>query len=177
MLLFFVCWTAIAFGKDAGLFLQSGLTRREMFVIFSLAVVVEAFGFALLDAVMSLAVPGFWVEQSLFLRMTGSYTIALFVQVFLLNLAVASCTLVVKVLQRRVGTGWTVVLLIGLYALATVVLPGFFMLVPGGIEAYGRFVAALMWSPFAPAIPVVLSLALTWALLRRANADRFAATR
>ena len=126
---------------------------------------------------MSLAVPGFWVEQSLFLRMAGSYSAALFIQVFLLNLTVASCTLVVTVLKRRVGTGWTVAILIGLYALVAVVLPGFFLLVPGGIEAYGRFLAALTGSPFAPAIPVVLCAALTWALLRRANADRFAAAR
>lgn len=182
--LFIVFWTAIAFGKDAGLFLQSGLARRELFAIFVLAVVVEALAFALLDAVMSLAVPGFWIEQSLFLRMAGSYTAALFVQVFLLNLAVASCSLVLSALQRRVGTGWTVALLIGLYVLATVVLPGFFLLVPGGIEAYGRFLAVLMWSPYAPGMPFVFCLivalacsALTWALLRRANADRFAAAR
>ena len=64
-----------------------------------------------------------------------------------------------------------------IYALVAVVIPGFFLVVPGGIEAYGRFLAALTGLPFAPAIPVVLCAALTWALLRRANADRFAAAR
>lgn len=181
---FIVFWTAIAFGKDTGFFLQSGLTRREVFKIFVLAVVVEALVFALLDAVLSLAVPGFWVEQSFFLRMAGSYSAALFLQVFLLNLAVASCTLAVNALQRRVGTGWTVAFLIGLYALATVVLPAFFFLFPGGIEAYGGFMAALMWSPYVPAMPFVFYLIValastlfTGVLLHRVSAERIAAER
>lgn len=180
--LFLVFWTAIAFGKDTGLFLQSGFTRREMFLIFVAAVVVEALVFALLDAIMSLAVPDYWRSQSFFLNMAGTYSAALFFQVTLLNLAVASCTLVVTALQRRVGTGWTVACLIALYVFMAVGLPALFSLIPGGIEAYGTFLAGLMWSPFAPSLPfvfyfavAVVTLALTWLLLRRANADRFAA--
>ncbi|BAK44876.1 hypothetical protein [Eggerthella sp. YY7918] len=182
--LFLVFWTAIAFGKDAGLFLQSGFTRRELFVVFVVAVVAEALVFALLDAMLSLAVPGFWREQSFFLRIAGSYTAALFVQIFLLNLAVASCTLVVTALQRRIGTGWTATILIGLYVFVALILPVFFFSLPGGGEAWSGFVMALMWSPFEQGQPIVfylilvlVSASLTWFLLRRVNADRFAAGR
>lgn len=180
--LFLVFWTAIAFGKDAGLFLQSGFTRRELFLIFAVAVVVEALVFALLDAALSLAVPDYWRSQSFFLNMAGTYSAALFLQIALLNLAVASCTLVVTALQRRIGTGWTATVLIGLYALVTLILPLFFFSLPGGGEAWSGFVKALMWSPFAQGQPIVFylilmlaSAALTWLLLRRINADRFAA--
>lgn len=181
---FLIFWTAIVFGKDAGLFLQSGFTRRELFVVFVLAVVVETLVLALLDAVLSLLAPGFWLDQSLFLRMAGSYTAVLFIRVFLLNLAVASCTLVVTMLRLRVGTGWTVAFLVGLYLLVAVGLPYLFGLIPGGIEAYSMFMVALVGSSHASAISLafylaiaLISAALTWVLLRRANAECFSAGR
>lgn len=181
--LFLIFWTAITFEKDAGFFLQSGLSRREVFATFALTIAAEALAFALLDAALSLVVPGFWVEQSLFLHDAGSYSVALFGQVFLINLAVVSCTLAVTVFRRRTSTGWTVLLLVGLLILATVWVPSLFSLAPNHIRAYGMFLGILMFSPnvslvlsFVLYLVVVLvTLAFTWLLLRRASADRFAA--
>ncbi|HIW77107.1 MULTISPECIES: hypothetical protein [Gordonibacter] len=183
IIIFLIFWTVITFGKDAGFFLQSGLTRWEMFLIFALAVVAEAFLFALLSVVLALVMQGLWPGHSL-LYTTGSFVLTVFIQVFLLNFAVASCALAATVLQRRIGTGWTAVVVIGLFFFVTIGLPALFSLFIGGIEAYGTFMASLMGSPYAPALPAVLylvvslaALALTWLLLRRANADRFAAGR
>lgn len=181
--LFLIFWTAIAFGSDAGFFLQSGLTRREVFVIFVLAVATEAFVFAFLDVVLSLTLSGIRSGQPFSLS-ASLYAVTVLIQAFLLNLAVAFCSLAVTVLKRRIGAGWTTVLVLGIFLLATVGLPALLSLFIGGTEAYGRFVAALMGSPYASELHTVFYLvvalassALTWLLLRRVNADRFAAGR
>lgn len=183
IILFLIFWTVITFGKDAGFFLQSGLTRRAVFAIFAVTVVAEAFLFALLSVVLALVMQGLWPGHSLS-HTTGFFLLTVFFQMFVMNLAVASCALTLTVLKRRIGMGWTVVLVIGLFMFVTIGFPSLCTHFLGGVEAYGTFLAALMNSPYAPAMPfafylivALATLALTWALLRRANADRFAAGR
>lgn len=182
--IFLMFWTVIVFGKDAGFLLQSGLTRREVFLIFLVAVAVEALVFSLLSVMLSLILSSIWPEQFLFLRMTGSSALTVLVQLFLLYLAVTSCSFAVTVLERRIGTGWTAMVVIGLFFFISMGLPALLSLMLGGMDAYGNFITALMDSPnisvMFSALYLVVSLAtlaLTWLLLRRANADRFAAGR
>ena len=87
----------------------------------------------------------------------------------------------VAAVQRRVGTGWTMALLICLFMLVFIGLPSVFSLFPGGTEALGAFALSLMGSPYAPewgrVVPVAtfaavaaVGAAVAWALMRRAEA-------
>lgn len=181
VLLFLAFWLPIAFGRDAGLFLQSGLTRRQAFAIFALVAVVESLAFAIADGALSLATPLFWRWQSPVLGPTGVYTGALFAQVLLLNLTVAFSGLAVAALQKRVGTRWTVAIALSLFTVVFAGLPALFSLFPGGTEAFAAFVLSVASSPDAPegtdalrviffAVAPVVATAITWALVRRTEA-------
>lgn len=179
--LFLVFWTAIAFGRDSRFFLQSGLARRQVFAVFAAVAAAEALAFALIDGVLSLALPDFWAVQSWVLGKFDGYSAALLAHVLLLNLAAAFSALAVAALQKRIGSGWTALLVFVLAMTVFSGVPALFSLFPGGTESLGAFVAAFIGSPYAPepsrafapvavyATTAVAMVAATWALMRRAE--------
>lgn len=177
-LVFLVVWLLAVFERDAALLAQSGLARRQAFSVLALTIAAAALVFALADGALSLAVPGFWSDHSLVLGASDGYTAALFGHVLLLNMAVAFFAFAVAAVQRRVGTGWTVALMVCLFTMVFVGLPSVFSLFPGGAEALSAYMLSLTGSPHAPewgrAVPAatfaavaVAAAAVAWALMRR----------